>query len=86
MKNKITLYIDGDTEMAQIKIGKKILFLGNFWDFHPGTHGADFEINGKTISFKKEWTEDIDTPKAVAEMIAAKIGAELEIKKESLEF
>ena len=39
---KLTILIEtySPHKMAQIKINKKVVFKGNFWDFHAGCHGS----------------------------------------------
>lgn len=80
MPKKITVELYEPHEMAQIRVGREVVHLGNYWDFHAGCHGPIKHIGGKRVDFSKEWTEDIRRPVPVAHMIAAKIGGEVVVK------
>lgn len=88
MKKRIlTLYLYEPHEMAELKDGRHSLFLGNYTDFHAGCCGTEIIFaDGSKIDFKKEWTDDIRRPRAVAEMVAQHIGASLVIKKRKTPF
>lgn len=38
----VTLLTDGGCDMAEIRIGGKAIYVGNFWDYHPGCHGVPY--------------------------------------------
>lgn len=68
-------------QMALLKDGKTWLHYGNFWDFHAECHGTKKQLaDGSIIDLKKEWTDDIRGPHAVANMIAKRINAEVVVK------
>lgn len=56
----VYLSVHPDTLMAQIRMDGKQMFLGNYWDFHPGCHGP---ISGIT---------DFNGPEDLAQQLAAK--------------
>ncbi|MHC4799321.1 MAG: hypothetical protein ACYTF1_22010 [Planctomycetota bacterium] len=82
----LTLWLHYPSEMAELREGKsETLFIGNFWDFHPGCHGTEITFaNGDTIDFIDEW--DFVGPKPTARMIANKINAKLVIKERKTPF
>ncbi len=72
---KLILWIHEKTQMALLKHGTEEMCFGNYWDFHAGCSGTKMILEGgKVIDFKKEWTEDIRYPHAVAEMVSKKLG------------
>jgi hypothetical protein len=86
-KRKLTLWFYEPHDMACLKEGRKELFLGNFWDFHAGCMGTEFEFaDGTVINFDKQWTENIRSPLSVAQMVANEIGATIEIKHRKTPF
>lgn len=48
MTKTITLHVYHPHKMAEVKQGKHSIFLGNFWDFHPGCHGTKFPLEDGT--------------------------------------
>ena len=84
---KITLWLHAKEEMAAIREGKHTLLLGNYWDFHAGCYGTEMVFaDGSKIDFAEEWGENIRGPLPVAEMIARRISATIEIKKRKTPF
>jgi hypothetical protein len=83
MKQKpLTLKIWERNEMAELVQGKESLHLGNFWDFHAGCMGTEFIFeDGSKHDFEKEWTDEIRTPEAVAEMVASYLDTTFKIKR-----
>jgi hypothetical protein len=80
-QRKLTLWLHEEYEMAALMEGRYILHLGNYWDFHAGCHGSVMLFaDGTKIDFDKEWTDEINRPWSVAEMVAEKIGATVETK------
>ena len=80
-RRKLTLWIHEPYEMAALKEGNHVLHIGNYWDFHAGCYGTEMIFaDGSSIDFKKEWTEHIRRPLAVAHMVANKIGADVVVK------
>lgn len=78
---KLTLWLHKPYKMAELKEGRHSLYLGNYWDFHAGCHGAEMLFaDGTILDFGKEWTEEVRSPVAVLHMVAQRIGAETEIK------
>ena len=53
----ITIARYEDEEMAFILIDKELVFLGNYWDFHPNCHGTS--IGGYEL--KGLWSGGIDS-------------------------
>lgn len=53
--NKFVIDIHKPYEMARVKLNGEIIFLGNFWDYHPGCHGTVWEVNGKNIELGDDW-------------------------------
>ena len=81
MKRKLTLWLYGPHEMADLKEGRHRLHRGNYWDFHAGCSGTLMHFkDGTTIDFEKEWHDGIRRPREVAEMVAKKIGAVVVVK------
>ena len=87
-QRKLTLWLHEDHEMASLNEGRHVLHFGNYWDFHAGCHGTEMVFaDGTVIDFAKEWDEDnIRRPHAVAYMVAAKIGAAVEVKYRTTPF
>ena len=80
MKN-LLLEINEDYEMARLSQGKCCLLCGNFWDFHSGCYGSEITFeDGSSYDFKKEWTDNIRRPHAVARMICEKFGLTYKVK------
>ncbi len=78
---KLTLWIYEPDEMAELREGVHQLRLGNYWDFHAGCSGTKMLFkDGKVIDFKKEWNDMVRTPMSVAQMVALKIGATVDVK------
>lgn len=87
MKPKtITVELYPPNEMARILVGREVVHLGNYWDFHSGCHGPVMLIGGKKVDFGKEWHESIRRPVPVAHMIAAKIGGKVVVKTRKTPF
>lgn len=86
-QRKLTVWLHAPHEMADIREGRHSLHFGNYWDFHPGCYGPEMVFaDGSKIDFSKEWTEDIRRPRQVAEMIAERIGATVEVKHRKTPF
>lgn len=80
-KRVLTLSLYEPHEMAVLKEGKHVLFLGNYWDFHSGCCGTEITFeDGVTIDFEHQWNDGIRRPWSMAEMVAKKIGATVETK------
>jgi len=41
-KPKVRLSIYEPHDMARVTVNGEEIFLGNFWDFHPGCYGTKF--------------------------------------------
>lgn len=54
--------------MAEINQGEKNVFLGNYWDFHPGCHGTELWVNNKYVDIGRQWVG----PHGLAQLLAAK--------------
>lgn len=77
MTKTIVLQIYRPHSMAKVLQGKKTLFLGNFWDFHPGCHGTTFHLeDGSDIEIK-----DFYGCRNFAELVARKIGGKVKVKE-----
>ena len=75
--NNIVLHLHKPYSMAMIKQGKEIIFLGNYWDFHPGCHGTEFRLeNGSIVN-----VNNFSGPRNFAELIARKIGVKVVVKE-----
>jgi len=50
-KNVILLRQDYSCEMAEVQLNGQQVFLGNYWDYHPGCHGnimpAKYQWDGR---------------------------------------
>lgn len=81
-QRKLTLWLYEPHEMAELKEGRHTLHMGNYWDFYAGCSGTEIIFaDGSVIDFDKQWTDAIRRPKPMAEMVAKRIGATLEIKR-----
>lgn len=38
-KHEILIEVDQSCQMARVSVDGRFIMEGNFWDFHPGTHG-----------------------------------------------
>ena len=82
---KLTLWIYEPHDMARLNEGRHELFYGNFWDFHSACCGTKIDFaDGTEIDFAKEWTGS--GPYFVADMVAKKIGATVEVRHRKTEF
>lgn len=43
--NVISVNVDDGCDMAEVKVNRKTVLLGNFWDFTPDTHGTPFKFS-----------------------------------------
>ena len=59
--------------MAMVKQGKKVLFLGNFWDFHPGCHGTKFDLEDGSEVTIVNFRGATDFARAVAKKTGGKV-------------
>jgi hypothetical protein len=83
MENKITkvepyiLKIWPKNQMAEIMQGDQCVFIGNFWDFHPGCHGTKMWINDKYVDIGRQWAGAHD----LAYLLAAKAKSKVIVKE-----
>jgi hypothetical protein len=78
-RRKLTLWFYEPHDMAQLREGNHSIHYGNVWDFHPGCHGpVKIMKDGTEIDLEKEW--DSSDPMVLAELVAKKIDADIEVK------
>ena len=65
------------SKMAEIVQGNQHVFLGNFWDFHPGCHGTKLWVNDKYVDVGSQWAGAFD----LARLLAAKAKSKVIIKE-----
>lgn len=77
MTKTIVLQVYRPHRMAKVLQGKTTLFLGNFWDFHPGCHGTIFRLeDGTEIEIPNFYG-----PRNFAEIVARRIGGKVKVKE-----
>jgi hypothetical protein len=70
-----------DHEMAGVLVNNKIVFQGNYWDFHSGCHGT--KIGGYEL--KGKWDEGVESlATALAYVILEKDGVKAKIVNRNL--
>lgn len=45
--NTVQIRTDSSCSMAEVRINGTLVMEGNYWDFHPGTHGFKFDFYGR---------------------------------------
>ncbi len=79
MKFNIVAETYEPSEMAQVVVNRRVVFIGNFWDFHPGCYGTEITVRDNTknpinIDLDDVWGRKCSA-KTLANLIAMKLKA-----------